>query len=125
MKNIVQQIGSDIPLTITLPNVIIDNQDNIIVYVVEVEKKVVLSKFSITTAEGYNKITVADSDDGIIDIVIPDAENNTPGKYRVEYKLIDTTTNTDVYPDGFDEYIEVCDAILVIEDNKISSDTWV
>ena len=125
MKNIVQQIGSDIPLTITLPNVVIDNQDNIIVYVVGVETKVILSKFSIVTAEGYNKITVADSDGGIIDIVIPDAENDTPGKYRVEYKLIDTTTETDIYPDGFDEYIEVCDAELVIEDNKISSDTWV
>jgi len=115
--------NEDIPLTLTLSDLEygINDYDNIVVYFYNMCTTRILTKFSINALTGYEDITVTDSANKIIDIIVPDADTKTAKKgtyglsYRAEY--------TDVaYPDGIDDDVGVLTTLVKISYNPIVSE---
>jgi hypothetical protein len=115
--------NEDIPLTLTLSDLEygINDYDNIVVYFYNLTTTRVLTKFSINALAGYEDITVTDSANKIIDIIVPDADTKQAkkGKYGLSYR----STYTDVaYPDGIDEDVGVLVTLVNISYNPIVSE---
>ena len=96
--------GNDLPFLITVKDnagvaIDIDDLENIIISVYSNKNKVVLDKFSIVAKEGYNEITVENSAEGIVKIII--GHDKTINAELEEYVFEIRIEEADVeYPDG-------------------------
>jgi len=112
--------NEDIPLTLTLSDLeyAVNDYDNIVVYFYNLQTTRVLTKFSILAQSGYEDITVTDSANKIIDIIVPDADTKQAKKglyglsYRAEYSDVS-------YPDGIDDDVGVLTTLIRISYNPI------
>lgn len=125
MTEIEQLQGNDIPLTFTLPGISeINDLDNLLIMVYKSDDGTPLTKFSLVGTTGYEGITITDSANRIVDVIIPseDTKAAETETYDFEYRAIRADTS---FKDGYDDVVnKIDDYCLVLLESQIADDTW-